>query len=102
MRRASVRIRSAIHPEGKLYEFRAAADLTDGERAELAELHRDAAALMARRWKSPAAKIRMARLIEHAVEVLLPGIEPRLLRRMPDESCRLVLSTWASIEGGGS
>jgi hypothetical protein len=97
----SVRIVSKLHPAGRLYELRGVDALTEADQRELVELHRKAAALLARPRPGLRAKFRVARAVDAAVALLLPDLEPAVLRRLPPSAGLRVLDHWAELEAGG-
>jgi hypothetical protein len=93
---SAVRIKSASHPDGKLYSLANKEELAVAALEELIDLHRKSAAL-ANPGKARRTRRRLSKLLAEAVRILLPAIEPDVLRRLPDDARRQVLEHWAEV-----
>ena len=94
---APVRIRSKWHPDGRLYSFVDVGDLGADKLERLMRLHVSVASRVDRAKKRGrfVANLQGSRALGQAVVLLLPDLEPRVLRRLPDEARCQVLQTWA-------
>jgi hypothetical protein len=94
----TVRIRSGLSRRGRAYRFADLADLPPTELLHLIEINR-----RAQRVRSGGflANRRLSRELGQAVAVLLPDLEPRVARRLPDHERVRILRLWAALTVGG-
>jgi hypothetical protein len=95
----TVRIRSRWAPEGALYVLRDVAQMSERELKQLVKLRRSVrtAKLLACGGRRPNEE-RVSRLIDRTVAMLLPDLEPRVLRELPFESRVAIVDEWLRVE----
>ena len=93
----SVRIRSQLHPTGRMYPLIPVDALDAGRLDELTAVCRKAAALQRRERLGVRARWLIPRMVNVAVAAVLPDLEPEVLRRLPFESAVRVLAVWAEL-----
>jgi hypothetical protein len=92
---APVRIRSRLHPEGKLYELRPAAEMSRVELAMISVLETQVERALRRR--RPFVGFAVRRAVDPIVRLVLPEIEESVLQRLPLEARMDVIGAWARV-----
>lgn len=94
MGRVTVNIRSKLHPAGKLYALADIGDLAPAELERLEKIAERAQHLRGSRFRKDA---RASRLCAQAVAIVLPTLEPDVLRAMRWEDQIRVLDEWSGV-----
>lgn len=88
----TILIRSKWYPRGRLYRLVDVEELDAESLAELVRLNRRAEEIARR--ETVLRRLRMGRVVDAAVRLLMPDLEPRVLRQMPLESRLRILTAW--------
>lgn len=98
--RNTVRIRSKKHPAGKLYELLNRDDLGVFEHAQIVKMHTRASQLLdlanSRNLK-PVEQRELSKALRDVVKLLMPGIEPVVLRELSDTQLAKTVAVWAAM-----
>lgn len=86
---------------GRPYKLRGVGELTKGELAQLVDAGRSVtrARRLARLGRRPRA-VKVSRLLDRTIRVLLPDLEPHVLRDLPFDARVEICDTWAAAAGG--
>ena len=101
--RETIELTSKRHPAGKRYELANLADLGPYEYATLVDRDSEARRLIASKKKlTKAQEARLEQLFDDVLRLLIPSLEPSVLRELTTQQKQMIVLAWAAKVTGGA